>query len=93
MFPKFQSNSLSDSRSDELNLSPKICCLFKNLAINSFTFTAFHSADIFSNGQQIFGLTFEVSFFGEDGSVGGINAASWKTDADSNGEWIVDDST
>ena len=44
---------------------PKICCSFENLAINYFTFTAFHSADKFSNEQQIFGLTWSLLRFFE----------------------------
>ena len=40
----------------QLNSMPKICCLFENLPVNSFTFTAIHSADKFSNEQQILGL-------------------------------------
>ena len=31
--------------------------LFENLVVNCFSSTALHSADKFSNGQQIFGLT------------------------------------
>ena len=31
---------------------------FENFAIDYFTFAALHSADKFSNEQQIFGLTF-----------------------------------
>ena len=37
-------------------IRPKICCFFESLADNYFTFYASHSADKFSNVQQIFGL-------------------------------------
>ena len=39
-----------------VSLRPWICCFFKNLAVNYFTFTAVHSVDKFLNEQQIFGL-------------------------------------
>ena len=39
-------------------LSPKIRCSFENSTVNYFTFTALHSADKFSNEQQILGLFF-----------------------------------
>ena len=38
--------------------SLRICCFFKNLAINYFTFTALHSADKFSKELQILGLIY-----------------------------------
>ena len=34
----------------------KICCFFKNLVVNYFTFTALHSANKYLNKQQIFRL-------------------------------------
>ena len=37
-------------------MSPKICCLFENLSVDYFTLTALHSADKFSNEQQILRL-------------------------------------
>ena len=42
------------------NLSPKIFCSFKNLAVNYFTFTALHSADESSNEEQIFWLNIQL---------------------------------
>ena len=40
---------------------PKVCCFFKNLAINYFPFTALYSADKFSSEQQTSGLKFHVN--------------------------------
>ena len=39
-------------------LRPKICCFYEKLTVNSFTFTALHSADKFSDKQQILRLIF-----------------------------------
>ena len=36
-------------------IRPKIYCFFKNLAVNHFTFTAFHFAVKFANRQRILG--------------------------------------
>ena len=38
---------------------PKIRCFFENSAVKYFTFSALHSAEKFSNEQQIFGLRSE----------------------------------
>ena len=38
-------------------LRPKICCSFKNLAVNYVTLTALHSTVKILNEQQILGLT------------------------------------
>ena len=40
-------------------LSSKICCSFKNLSINYFTFAALHPEDKILDEQQIFGLTYK----------------------------------
>ena len=41
---------------------PKICRFFENLAVNHITFAALHSADKYSNEQQIFGLNTDLAF-------------------------------
>ena len=41
---------------DLLEVRPKICCFFEDLALNNFTLTALYCADKFSNEQLIFGL-------------------------------------
>ena len=38
------------------SLKVKICCVFKNLAVNYFTLAVLFSADKLSNEQQILGL-------------------------------------
>ena len=67
--------------SANLQLRPKICCFFENLALNYFTFTVLHSTDKFSNEHQILGLNwltvedleedFVVHFDGDVGFVPG----------------------
>ena len=41
-------------------ISPKICCSLKNWVVDYFTLTALHSADKFSNEQQILGLNLQI---------------------------------
>ena len=74
---KVKPNLVTLQRSTGVKISFEICRFFETLAVNNFTFAALHSADKFSNVQQISELKINLNciLYGQRGLM--VTLSRW----------------